>query len=241
VIYEGEGTWDEALTAPYSFMNADLAAYYGLTGVTGDEFVKVELDTTQRLGLLTQAGMVAGTIHSNTTNPVVRGSFLTQKMMCNKIPLPTGDVAAQVKPPDPDSGKTARERFGKHSEDPVCSGCHSMMDPLGLALENYDPIGLWRDQENGETIDASGAVPGVDMPVNGPVDLVKAIASSPDTHACFATNWANFAYGRVLDADDACVHDGLLAEFESSGHDVKSLLLAITQTDAFLYLPTGEE
>jgi hypothetical protein len=240
-IFEGPGTWPAALTAEYSYMNQALAEYYGIGGVTGEEFQKVELDTSQRLGLLTQAGMVAGTIHSNETNPVVRGSFIVQKLMCNIIPLPTGDVLAEIKPPDPDSGATARERFSQHSSDPACSGCHTLMDPVGLALENYDPVGLWRDQENGVTIDASGSVPGVPGEVGGPVELVRKIAESPETHACFAENWMNYAYGRTLDADDDCVSDGIKAGFTDSGYDIQELLLALTQSDAFLYMPKEQE
>jgi len=239
-IFEGPGTWSAILTAPYSYMNGPLAQYYGITGVEGDEFQKVDLDTTQRLGLLLQAGVVAGTIHSNETNPVVRGSFLVQKMMCNVIPLPTGDVLAEVKPPDPDSGATARERYSQHSSDPACTPCHQLMDPVGLALENYDPVGLWRDTENGVTIDASGSVPGTNTTVDGPVELVTAIAGAPQTHACFARNWSNFAYGRTLDANDDCTLAHIEQAFVDSEYDVRSLLLELTQTDAFLYLPEGE-
>lgn len=240
-IFEGPGTWHDALTAPYTFVNEELAAYYGIEGVTGEEFRKVDLDTSQRLGLLTQAGVVSGTIHSNETNPVTRGSFIVQKIMCIPIPLPTGDVAAEVKPPDPDSGATARERFSKHSEDPVCSGCHTLMDPVGLAFENYDAVGLWRDQENGVTIDASGAVPGVEGTASGPIELVQMIAGKPETEACFSLHWANFAYGRTLGGDDECVTTGIAERFAESGGDIQSLLLELTQTDAFLYLPEGEE
>jgi hypothetical protein len=240
-IFEGPGTWSDALTAPYTFLNEELAAYYGIEGVTGEEFRKVDLDTTQRLGVLTQAGVVAGTIHSNETNPVTRGSFIVQKIMCIPIPLPTGDIAAEVKPPDPDSGATARERFSKHSEDPVCAGCHQLMDPVGLAFENYDPIGLWRDQENGVTIDASGGVPGVAGSANGPVELVQMIAGQPETQACFSLHWANFAYGRTLGSEDECVTTGIAERFAESGHDIQALLLDLTQSDAFLYLPEGEE
>ena len=98
-IFAGSGTWVGALTAPYTFVNGPLATFYGIPGVTGDAFQKVDLDTTQRLGLLTQAGIVAGTIHSNDTNPVVRGSFIVQKLMCRTIPFPTGDIAAKVSCP----------------------------------------------------------------------------------------------------------------------------------------------
>ncbi|MBC8072633.1 MAG: DUF1592 domain-containing protein [Deltaproteobacteria bacterium] len=243
-IFEGPGTWPDALTAEYTFVNAALAEYYGIAGVEGDAFQKVDIDTTQRLGLLTQAGVVAGTIHSNETNPVVRGSFVTQKLMCNTIPLPTGDVAAEVVPPDPDSGATARERYSQHSEDPVCAGCHRFMDPIGLALENYDAVGLWRDTENGVAIDASGAVPGTEGTVDGPVALARKIAEAPETQACFARHWSNFAYGRTLDREDeadTCVSDGITAVFTESGYDIRELLLALTQTDAFLYLPTEQE
>jgi len=212
-IFAGPGTWPAALTADYSYMNEALAQYYGIAGVTGDEFQKVQLDTSQRLGLLTHAGVVAGTIHSNETNPVVRGSFIVQKMMCNAIPLPTGDVLAEVKPPDPDSGATARERYEQHSSDPACTPCHQLMDPVGLALENYDPVGLWRDSENGVAIDASGSVPGSEGTVSGPVGLVQKIAESPQTQACFARNWSNFAYGRTLGPDDDCVTDRIEADF----------------------------
>jgi Protein of unknown function (DUF1592)/Protein of unknown function (DUF1588)/Protein of unknown function (DUF1587)/Protein of unknown function (DUF1595)/Protein of unknown function (DUF1585) len=239
VIFADSGSWPDALTAEYTFVNAALAEYYGIAGVEGETFQKVEIDTTQRLGLLTQAGMVAGTIHSNETNPVVRGSFVTQRLMCNIIPLPTGDVAAQVKPPDPDSGATARERYSQHSSDPVCAGCHRFMDPVGLALENYDAVGLWRDSENGVTIDASGSVPGTEGTVNGPIELVRKIAEAPETHACFARHWADFAYGRTLgtDDEDTCVRDAVTASFTESGYDIQELMLALTQTDAFLYLP----
>ncbi len=236
---EGSGTWEGALTAPYTFVNEALAAYYGITGVTGESFQKVDIDTTQRLGLLTQAGMVAGTVHSNATNPVVRGAFVVQKVMCNKIPLPTGDLLDEVKPPDPYSGATARERFSQHSEDPVCAACHQMMDPVGFALENFDPVGLWRDQENGVEIDASGSLPGLGG-FNGPVELARAVAAAPDTHECFAVNWSQFALGRTLDAGDECTQDRLVDDFVASGTNVRELLIAITQSDAFLYLPSEE-
>ena len=242
-IFEGPGTWDHALTAPYTFVNGAMAAFYGLDGVSGDTFVQVDVDPTQRRGLLTQAGMVAGTIHSNETNPVTRGAFISKAILCNTIPLPSGDVLDEVEPPDPDSGATARERFSRHAEDQVCAGCHALMDPIGLTLENYDAVGRWRDQENGITIDPSGAVPGVGE-VAGPLELVSAIASAEGTHACFVEHWSNFAYGRTATEADACTQDRLIEQFEASGHDIQQLLLDLTQTDDFLYLaptdPTTE-
>ncbi len=241
VIFEGAGTWDHALTAPYTFVNGALAAFYGIDGVTGDDFVQVDVDPTQRLGLLTTAGMMAGTIHSNETNPVTRGAFITRGIMCNDIPLPTGDVAEDVVPPDPDSGATARERFNRHSEDPACAGCHAFMDPIGLAFENYDAVGLWRDQENGVTIDASGVLP-TGEEVSGPLEMAQGVANAAGTHACFVTHWSNFAYGRTATAADACTQERLIERFDASGHDIQQLLIDLTQTDDFLFLaPTDAE
>ncbi len=239
-IFEGSGSWREALTAPYTFVNGPLAEFYGMAGVEGDEFQKVDLDTTQRLGLLLQGGMLAGTIHSNSTNPVTRGSFVSQKLLCIDIAAPTGEIAEQVKPPDPYSGATARERYSQHSEDPTCKSCHQFMDPVGLALENFDPVGLWRDTENDVTIDASGSVPNTAGTTNGPVDLVRKIAETDEVVVCFAENWLNFAYGRTLGKEDECTTERVQTVFRDSNFDVKTLLLEMTQTDAFLYLPAVE-
>jgi hypothetical protein len=111
---------------------------------------------------------------------------------------------------------------------------------MGFALENYDAVGQWRDEENGVRIDATGAVPGMEGTTNGPVELVRKVAESEQTQACFANHWMNFAYGRTLGKSDECTQSKLEQVFAESGYDIKSLLLALTQTDAFLYLPTEE-
>ncbi|WP_437331166.1 DUF1592 domain-containing protein [Sorangium sp. So ce381] len=240
-IFEENGTWASILTAPYTFMNGPLAAFYGVSGVTGDEFQQVQLDTTQRLGLLTQAGMMAGTTHSNNTNPVVRGGFVLDKLMCQKIPLPTGDILARVKPPEPYTGKTARERFSQHSKDPVCATCHQYLDPVGFALENYDAVGLYRTTENDVPIDASGGVPGTDIKVNGPIELVQGLAQTEAVQNCFATHWAEYGYGLTLRAGDACTKKAVTDAFKASGYNVKQLLIELTQTDAFHYMAAQEE
>ena len=244
-IFEGSGTWPGALTAPYTFMNAPLAAFYGMSGVTGMDFTKVPVDTTRRLGVLTQAGVMAGSTPSNQTNPVLRGSFVAQKLMCRPLALPTDpNILAKVKPPDPYSGKTARDRYGAHSKDPVCVACHQFMDPIGLTFENYDAVGAYRTQENGVTIDASGSLPGTDTQVPNAVELARLIAASEDTQNCFALQWINYAYGRTLGDDqpaDACLKEQVARTFRESGENVRQLLLNLTQTDAFLYLPSHAE
>jgi hypothetical protein len=239
VLFEGEGSWPAALTADYTFVNGPLAEFYGISGVTGDAFQRVELDVTQRLGVLTHAGVLAGRIHSNETNPVSRGMFIAEKQMCFHIPFPT-NLGDQIVPPDPYSGATARERFSAHSENPECATCHKLIDPIGFALENFDAVGLWRDTENEVVIDATGKVPGVDEPVDGPVELVQRVAASEATQKCFASHWLNFAYGRTLGPADSCIQAQAERAFAEAGYDFRALLLALTQTDAFLYLPPKE-
>jgi hypothetical protein len=238
---DSPGTWASALTAPYTYVNEQLAAFYGMPGVTGAEFRKVNLpDPTKRLGLLTQASVLTGTITTNESNPVLRGSFIINKMMCMNIGLPTDPaILAQVKVPEGVSGPTARDRFTKHRAQAVCAGCHSVLDPVGFALENYDPIGQWRDKENDVMIDASGNVPGGPA-INGPVEMVKSLAAADAAQTCFAQHWVEFGYGKSLDAGDACTQEAIDNAFKGSGGNIKQLLVALTQTDAFLYLPAKD-
>lgn len=241
-IFSGEagaGTWPSVFTADYTFVNQELAAFYGITGIAGEAFQKAPLDTTKRRGLLTHAGVLSGPIHTNHENPVVRGSFVVQKLLCNPIPFPSGDVAAKVTPPDPNSAATARQRFTQHSLDAACRACHINMDPVGYALENFDVIGQYRTQENGVTIDASGQTPLLgETPFNGAIELGQRIAASEQAQKCFAGQWMNFGYGRSVVDDETCSVSSVQNKFKETGYNIKELLLALTQSDAFLYLPT---
>jgi hypothetical protein len=237
-IFEGGGTWPSILTAPYTFVNGPLADFYGMAGVTGSEFVQAPLDTSQRLGLLTQASVMAGTVTTNRSNPVLRGSFVLNRLLCRNLALPTDpEVLAMVQVPDDTTGATARERFSKHSSQTVCRSCHQYLDPIGFALENFDPIGQYRTEENGVTIDTSGMMPGADEPITNAVDLARYLAESEDAQSCFALHWLEFAQGRSMGRDDMCTRRAVDAAFEESGYDVKQMLLSLTQTDAFLYYP----
>jgi hypothetical protein len=243
-ILDESASWPQILTRPYSYLNEPLAAFYGIEGVSGNDFQRVSLDSSQRLGLLTQAGVLAGTTHSNITSPVLRGSFVVQRLMCRTIPLPTGAILAKIKPPEPSSGKTGRERYAAHTAEPVCRSCHQFMDPVGFALENYDAIGMFRTQENGATIDPAGKMPdsqGGELAFDDAVGMARALAGSEDVTDCFATNWMSFAYGRSPSELDACSAATLKHAFQLSDYSVRTLLLELTQTDAFLYLAKSED
>lgn len=242
------GSWPALLTAPYTFVNEELFRVYGAStfaagnSVSGADFQKVDLNTGQRLGLLTLGGVMAGSTTSNRTNPVLRGIFVINKVMCMNLELPTGLTPPEI---DPYSGKTARQRVAKHSQDAFCAACHRVIDPVGLPFENYDPIGgfraseKWTDPTSNVTydtpIDASGAVPGVEGLASNAVELARKLATSELVQNCFASHWMHFAYGRSLDEEDDCNTSSVRGAFKASDYNIKKLLLALTQTDAFLY------
>jgi hypothetical protein len=233
-VFNG-GTWPGALTAPHTFLNQRLAEYYGIPGVTGTEFQKVPLDGIKRSGLLTQAGVVSGPIHSDPNNPVVRGVFVLTKLMCQTVLSPPPSLGT-ITPPDPNIGGTARDRYTAHSQDIKCAGCHQSIDPIGFALENFTSVGQWQDTENGKTIDVSVTSPQLGT-FTGAVELGKKMAESVQVQECFATNWANFAYGLGSDEQDSCTMAQLKTQFQAKGYNIKELLLELSQTRSFLYMP----
>lgn len=231
-VFEGSGTWPGILTVDHTYANADLAAYYGLSGVVGTDFQKVPLDGVKRAGLLTLGGIVTGPIHSNMTNPVTRGgTFIYKTLLCKKIAPPANIV---IPPLDPDSAPTARQRFAMH-EVGYCAGCHAVFDPIGFALENFDAIGRWRDQENGVDIDATGGTAELGS-FKGAIELGRKLAESETVQGCFAERWMDFGYGRTTDPS-SCALARVQEQFKAAGFNVQQLMVALTQTDDFLYLP----
>jgi hypothetical protein len=239
---DSPGTWASALTAPHTYVNEQLASFYGMTGVTGPEFRKVNWpDPTKRRGLLTQAGIMTGTIVTNEENPVLRGSFIINKLLCMNLHLPEDPAILAMVAVPPDRGdSTARQRFTAHASQPKCAACHAVLDPVGFPFESFDAIGQWRDNENGLPLDLTGSVPGTEGTINGPVELAEKLATAEAANTCFAQHWMEFGYGKTHDEGDACVQAELESAFTASGGNVKQLLLALTQTDSFLYMPAKD-
>ena len=115
------------------------------------------------------------------------------------------------------------------------------MDPIGLAQENFDAVGLWRDKENDVVIDAKGQLELLGASYEGPVELAQRVAATAEAKTCFAQQWMTFAYARTLAPADKCTVDAVQGAFAKAGHNVKALLLALTQSDAFLYLSEEKE
>jgi len=238
VVWKGAGDFATLWNAPYSFVNGPLATFYGDTGVTGEAFQKVPRDPARRLGLLTQASILAATTPGARNNPVKRGKFVYEQVLCGSVPSPPASLKVTLPPEDPT--RTTRERFTAHRQVEPCKSCHVMLDPIGFGLENFNGVGLWQDTDNGKPVDPSGEIPeGVDIagPFPNAAALAQKIASSETARSCFADKWLSFAYGRVITDGDACSKNQLESAFRAANGNIKALLVAATQTDDFLYLP----
>lgn len=235
VILDDGGTAIDLLTAPFTFVNERLAPLYGVAAPSGSTMVRVELDPNQRAGLLTHAALLATLAHQNQTDPVVRGKFVRESLLCSPVPPPPADLV--IAAPEITPGSTTRERFRQHQESPACSGCHALMDPIGLGFENYDPIGQWRDLDNGIEVDATGEIIGTDVAgtFEGAIELAQKLAGSAEVMNCFAKTWMRFALGRSEQDADAGALAAVGERFEATGYKMSELLVALTETQAFRY------
>jgi hypothetical protein len=238
-ILDDEGSLTTLLTAPYSYMNEELATFYGVSGATGPDFQRVDLDPTRRAGLLTMGTLLAFNSHTNQTSPTLRGKLIREQFLCDTVPPPPPDV--NPKAPEITPGSTGKDRFNQHTADPSCAGCHVLMDPIGFGFENYDTVARYRMEEGNKPIDATGklAATDVDGPFDGVVQLAERLATSQDVAGCYAKQWFRYGYGRADIADDSCTLDWLETAFQESGGNIRELLVKLTQTPAFLYRQAG--
>lgn len=242
MVFDEGADYRTLFTRRTTLVNRKLAALYGISAPTADGFGAVTLpDHSARVGLLGQVSVLALHSHPTASSATLRGRFIRETLLCGRIPPPPADVDTSLPEPDP-TRPTLRQRVAVHLTEPSCAGCHQAMDPLGLALENFDGLGRYRDRENGTIIDASGRLDGVDF--DGPVGLALAVAEHPNVPSCLTERLFAYATGHAPTAGEAETVDALTAEFVASGHRVKSLLAAIALSPAFRTVgptPSGEE
>jgi hypothetical protein len=201
VILEDKGTVASLLTAPYTYVDAKLAKYYGFGAATGTDFVRVDRPATWGLGLLSQGSMLAVLANGLSTSPTRRGHMVRTTLMCTPVPPPPPVVNPIA---EPNEAKTTRQRYEElHAADAACAGCHKMMDPIGFAFEHLDSGGRFRQKEGAFDIDDSAIIAGStkgDLKVNGPAELAKAISTLPEVNDCMAAYMAGFALGMSHDS-----------------------------------------
>ena len=194
----------------------------------------------RRAGILTTVGFNAVASHPGRSSPTLRGKAIRESLLCQHVPDPPGDVDFTLFE-DPNSpNKTARQRLNAHATAPACAGCHKITDPIGLALENFDGIGQFRQTENGEQIDTSGDLDG--SPYTDPVGLGKAMHDNAATPACVVRRLWAYAAGRAPTQANSEFSNYLDKSFASDGFRVRSLIRRIATSDAFYTIanaPTG--
>ncbi len=234
VVLQGDARLETLLTADYSYLEPPLFELYGITPPADHSPGQpVSLEGSSRAGLLTQGAFLAAHAHPNQSGPVQRAMVVRTHMLCDPPPPPPAD--AMVIPPEPDPGATTRERFEQHVADPACSGCHTLLDGIGMGFEGFDGIGAHRLTENGLPVDESGQLVGTDIdgPFDGVVELSSLLADSSMVHECVTRQWFRFALGRSEAEADACTLAQLDEAFTASDHDIRALLLQLIRTDAF--------
>lgn len=237
VVFDGGGDFETLMTASYTYGDPSLAEYYGGTaGPVENGIARIELPPTQRSGLLTHASFLATHSKEIQTDPVIRGKFVRERMLCQGVPAPPPDLMLTA--PTITPGSTTRERFIQHQEDPGCATCHDLMDPIGLTFEHYDPIGQWRDQDAGRDVDASGELTFTDVsgPIDGVVEMASRLAESELATECFARNWFRFAFGRAEGDSEAARMATITSAFDAADRRVQELMIALTLTPDFRFL-----
>jgi hypothetical protein len=225
-------TFANLLTARYTYVDAPLAAYYG---VTRDAMGRVDLTGTDRLGILTQGALMAVKGNSYRTSPVRRGKFILNRLLCTNIPPPPPEVVPELPPPDPT--KTLRQQMAEHRTKASCAACHTTMDALGFAFEHFDGAGNVRKDDRGKAIDSSDMVKldGATVTFTDAAGLATALASSPQARECFAKQWVRFALDRFEQPSEAGAVEHLKSFYGQTGFDTRALIVEITRSLPFTH------
>jgi len=215
-----------------TFVDAKLAPIYGVAAPASG-FVQVQLPSSSgRVGILGQAAVIAGQSQTNRTSPTRRGLFILESLLCTTPPSPPAGVKLDI---IPDPKVTARQQLEAHRTMASCASCHALFDPLGLAMEHFDPIGQYRATENGLTIDASGTVDGVKF--DGEAQLGSVLRQNAGAMTCMMRNFYRSVNGRVEDEADATQVDSLVQTLATRSYVWRNLLADFVASDAFRSAP----
>jgi hypothetical protein len=233
-VFDQEGDFRKLFTTRQTFVNGELAKIYGLSGITGPDFVPVTLPADgKRGGLLTSPGFLAMNAHKSSTSPTHRGRFVRISLMCMDVPPPPPGVDTTIPDADPNKPKTLRERLEAHRNNPACKHCHQMMDPIGFGFENFDAIGQWRDTDAGLPVDAKSDIDGKQF--DGPVAAGELIAQLPVVGDCVARRFYQHATAHLDKKGDTPALDALVASFIKNDFNFKKLVIDMVVNDGFRY------
>lgn len=234
LVHDERGGVDELLRSDRGFVDAELAALYGVASPS-EPWQPVTLDASERAGILTRAGFLAARAHAVQPSPVKRGVFVLEHLLCAPPPPPPPNVDTSVPDNDPAQPKTNRERYAAHTDEALCVACHADIDPIGFGFEHYDSLGAWRTHDGGWPVDASGTLTldAVELAFDGVPQLAALLADSERVHACVVTHHLRWALARSPASADACSQAALEATFADGEGSLRELVVAIVLSDAF--------
>jgi hypothetical protein len=250
VMFEKDGSLEALFSGTRAYVNGPLAAHYGVEGPESpEEWAWVDLEPSQRAGMLTRAGFLAVHASQTVTSPIRRGVFMLTEVLCVDLPSPPANVdntPVEVTEDDVAGGvDTVRAATLKRTSGASCAGCHVEINELGFAFEHYDAVGRWQDSEleTGGAIDASAqlsqAGEGLDGPVDGAIELSARLAKSPAVAECATRKWFEVALRRSPVELDTCSIQAIKAKLADT-RSIRELLLAMVESDAFLHVNHGD-
>lgn len=225
----------ELYNANYSFMNERLAQHYGIPNVLGEEFRRVEYTNDQRRGILGHGSILVQTSLGNRTSPVLRGKWVLEVLLGAPPPPPPPGIPDLEETVGSESGRilTTRERLEMHRSNPVCAACHRLMDPIGLALDNFDVTGKWRIRENDSPLDTRSIFYD-GTPIATPADLSQKLLQRPiPLVRQFTQNLMAFGLGRRIEAKDQPTIRKIVAAAEKNDYRMSSFVLNVVMSDEF--------
>jgi hypothetical protein len=223
----------DLLTADYTFVDEILAKHYGIAGVQGSQFRRVPVTDQNRLGLLGHGSVLTLTSLATRTSPVNRGKYVMEVLLGVAPPPPPGDVPPLMENVENQKALPVRERLAEHRKSPACSSCHNMMDPIGLSLENFNAIGLWRSHDSGAPVDPSGQLYD-GTPLNGPTSLRAAILNHKDAFiSSFTESFLTYGLGRLIDHRDMPAVRAIEREAAKNGHRFSAFVLGVVRSVPF--------
>lgn len=232
ILHEDRNILD-LLNADYTFVNERLARHYGIPDVYGSQFRRVPVANEERRGILGQGSILAVTSHAERTSPVLRGKWVLENILGAPVPPPPPDVPPLKETAAGEKPRTMRQQMAEHRTNPACAVCHQVMDPIGLALENFDAVGAWRSHDGDALIDASGQLAD-GTKVDGVVSLRKALTASPDLFArTFTEKLLTYALGRGLTYHDMPVVRSIVREAARSDYRFSAIVLGIVRSTPF--------
>ena len=226
----------EMLSSDFTFLNKQLAAHYGIEGVESEEFQRVSLDQLPRRGVLSHASVLTLTSNPGRTSPVKRGKWILENILGTPPPDPPAGVPDLEEAKTADAHATLRQQLELHRASPTCASCHKVMDQLGFGLEQFDPIGRFRQSEQDKSVDASGELPG-GRSFNGAVELSEILATSEANAFAGAVTerLMTFALGRELSPADRCTVEEIAKKTAKNGFRWIDLIMEVVHCRQFQY------